>query len=161
MHGDLNIAMVGQNDSVVAVSDVPVGAETLLREACDELERRLRSGEAARVEEFLARHPVLGRDPEQAMDLIYVEYATRRELGESPPRDQFFSRFPQWRTLLERQFEFDEFIDDETTHRGEKDSRRSDGSVEAGSVPISSRFRVLRLFARGGIGQVIDRKSVV
>ena len=69
-----------------------VPAESLLRDACDELERRLRAGEAARAEEFLNRHPQLRRDPEEALDLIYVEYSTRCEMGESPQHEEFIDR---------------------------------------------------------------------
>ena len=127
----------------------PVGAEGLLRAACDELERRLRSGEAARAEELIVRYPELGHDPEQALDLIYVEFATRRELGESPPHEEFFARFPQWQALLQRQFHLDEFLDDPPA----LSEKNGDGS--APYLPASGRFRVLRLFARGGIGQVM------
>lgn len=127
----------------------PVGEEGLLRDACDELERRLRAGETARAEELLFRHPELGRDPEVALDLIYVEFATRRELGDSPPRAEYFARFPEWQALLQRQFQLDEFLDDDAAAPAEN------GNGIAPFLPPSSRFRVLKLFARGGIGQVM------
>lgn len=133
--------MANLNHTLTSVI-APVGTETLLRQACDELERRIRTGEPARVEELLARHPGLGNDPEQALDLIYIEYAARKELGESPSREEYTARFPQWTALLERQFQFEEFIDEAM-------------SPIPASSPSASRFRVLRLFARGGIGQVM------
>ena len=64
----------------------------------------------ARAEEYLARHPEL--DAEQALDLIFVEYAARRDAGEPPPREEFFARFPQWQSQLQRQFQLDELLDE-------------------------------------------------
>jgi hypothetical protein len=120
-------------------------ADGLLRAACHEIERRLRGGEPARAEELLARHPALNEDPEQALDLIFVEYITRRQLGESPPRTEFLDRFPRWRAELDRQFQLEELLNGPTltsTRRGEEGA-------------TSTRFRVSRLLARGGIGQVM------
>lgn len=137
------------NPATAANGGPPAGAEGLLRDACDELERRLRAGEVVRAEELLIRHPELGNDSEQALDLIYVEYATRRELGESPSREEFFTRFPEWQAALERQFHLDEFLDEDPT------LLEGNGPAVSTSLPASGRFRVLRLFARGGIGQVM------
>ena len=127
----------------------------LLQQLCKTLERRLRAGESIRCEELLADHPGLAADPEQALDLIYTEYSTRCELGEKPAASEFTSRFPQWQTQLDEQFQLDEFLDAEPAIRV-----RSGGDAEHSSqrfVPreASERFRVLSLLARGGIGQVM------
>jgi WD40 repeat protein/serine/threonine protein kinase len=130
-------------------------AEALLRDACDVLERRLRAGEAARAELFLSLHPEIALDPELAMDLIYVEYSTRRETGERPTQDEYYSRFPQWQAHLKRQFLLDQFMDGPTPPQesaGHKPSRTPGANPVATS---NGRFRVFRLLARGGIGQVM------
>jgi len=128
--------------------------EALLREACDEIEQRIRSGEAARAEEYLARHPSLADDPEQALDLIYVEYAARRDRGEMQSREEYFARFPHWQLQLQRQFHLDELLDDPTPLQEELDAE-SDKSYSGQAGPSGGRFRILRLLARGGIGQVM------
>ena len=68
-----------------ASGPAPRGAEAELRQSSDELERRIRNGEAARAEEFFRRIPALADDPERALDLIYLEYAARRAVGQTPP----------------------------------------------------------------------------
>ena len=115
-------------------------AEVALRHACHDLERRIGAGEAARAEAYLAMHPEF--DAEQALDLIFVEYAARRDRGEAPPHEEFFARFPNWHRELERHFQIDELLDESSLAHG-------------GQTATASRFRITRLLARGGIGQVM------
>ena len=58
-----------------------LASEVALETASEELRRRIYSGEAARAEEYLDAHSELALDAEQALDLIYVEYAARRAVG--------------------------------------------------------------------------------
>jgi hypothetical protein len=76
-----------------------------LRDACDELRRRLRAGEACRAEDFLSSLPRLRDDPDSAVHLIHAEWAARVERGERPPLSEFLERFPQWRGRLQRYFQ--------------------------------------------------------
>ena len=69
--------------------------------ACDELERDLRGGMACRSEDLLTRYPDLAGRPPFALDLISLEFALRRELGQEPSVEGFCTRFPQWRQSLE------------------------------------------------------------
>lgn len=79
--------------------------EQCVRTACSELSRRLREGQPARAEEFLAQIPELTKNSELALELIYTEYVVREELGQSGSSDEWFTRFPDWtndlRQLLE------------------------------------------------------------
>ncbi len=126
-----------------------------MREASADLEKRIRAGEAARAEEYLCRYPVLAEDAELALDVIYIEFDTRRRIAEAPPREEYFSRFPQWHAQLERQFQLDELLDETPlSHEGLANGSTSLSSEGAGWSP--SRFYVLRLLARGGIGQVMS-----
>jgi serine/threonine protein kinase/tetratricopeptide (TPR) repeat protein len=61
---------------------------------------RWRRGERPLVEEYLARHPELAKQPEAAIDLIYEEFCLRQEHGSQLPPDDLVRRFPQWRTEL-------------------------------------------------------------
>jgi eukaryotic-like serine/threonine-protein kinase len=133
----------------------PTGTEADLRQAGDELERRIRAGEAARAEEYLRLHAALAADPEWALDLIYLEYATRRATGQAPPREEFFARFPQWRAELERQFQLEELLDEPTPPGVASESDLASFPYAARGGSSDRRFRVLRLLARGGIGQVM------
>src|SRR5947209_7407392 len=45
-----------------------------------DLHYRIKRGEAARVENYLARHPELAEDPAAALDLIEAEYRLRVEM---------------------------------------------------------------------------------
>ncbi len=137
--------MLEPSNSSLNSSVLPVSGSSgdLVQQLCKSLERRLRAGESIRCEELLANHPELAADPEQAMDLIYTEYSTRCELGEMPTASEFTSRFPQWQTQLDEQFQLDEFLDAEHTSQ----------------CPVQregrGRFQVFSLLARGSIGQVM------
>ncbi|HZL90029.1 MAG TPA: serine/threonine-protein kinase, partial [Pirellulaceae bacterium] len=147
--------MHGPPQSVLDSSSQPASLEgdRLLVACCEELENQLRSGQPARAEVYLSAHPALADDPEAALDLIYVEYAVRRELGEKPQPEEYFERFGQWRDLLKRQFQLENLLDDSAS------VPEAAGDSAAATVPplVSSgdRYRVQGLIARGGIGQVM------
>jgi eukaryotic-like serine/threonine-protein kinase len=135
-----------------APSDRPGDQASLLLEACEQLEQSLRRGDAVRAEDFLGQRPEFSADPESALDLIYVEYATRRELGATPLPAEYLKRFPQWRDLLQRVFQLEELLDSPTPPR---DDVASAVAAPTPAVPASGRFRTCGLLARGGIGQVL------
>jgi eukaryotic-like serine/threonine-protein kinase len=80
-------------------------SEHALREACGELERRLRAGESVTAEQLLAARSDLSGSDDWAIELIYTEYVTREELGTRPEPEEVYRRFPQWRARLERLLE--------------------------------------------------------
>ncbi|HZN36103.1 MAG TPA: WD40 repeat domain-containing serine/threonine protein kinase, partial [Pirellulaceae bacterium] len=149
--------MFTPHDSVRASVAEPntVGPEAMLREACDDLEERIRRGEAARAEEYLARHPALAADAELALDLIYVEYAARQHRDEPKLREELLARFPHWQAQLQRQFQLDELMDEPSTQCESDDGQTGQlpASEQAGAA--ARRFRTLGLLAKGGIGQVL------
>jgi hypothetical protein len=55
--------------------------EQQLRQACAELERRLRAGQPCCAEELLAAFPALAAHTESALELIYTEFVLRQEMG--------------------------------------------------------------------------------
>ncbi|MEQ1905654.1 MAG: serine/threonine-protein kinase, partial [Pirellulaceae bacterium] len=137
--------MLEPSNSTLKSSAPPVSGANgdVAQQLCKTLEIRLRAGEKIRCEQLFADHPEIAADPELAMDLIYTEYSTRCELGEKPAHREYMSRFPQWQSLLDEQFQLDEFLDVEP--------------LSLNPVPrkAGGRFRVLSLLARGGIGQVM------
>ncbi len=58
-----------------------------------ELELRLRAGEPARAEDYLARYPELGQDPAMVLDLVAAEYRLRCRAGEAVTREEYLDRF--------------------------------------------------------------------
>jgi serine/threonine protein kinase len=71
---------------------------------CAELRQRLLAGEECHAETYLDSHPTLASDAEQAVNLIYVEFCTRQELGQAPDPEEWLRRFPRWQDALQRQF---------------------------------------------------------
>src|SRR5437763_10390059 len=65
-----------------------------------DLEYRLRAGEPARVEEYLARYPVLSDDRAVVLDLISAEHEFRRRREPGLALSEFFLRFPGYRAEL-------------------------------------------------------------
>jgi serine/threonine-protein kinase len=84
------------------MSSTPTAAsgEDLLQFACAELKRRLAAGEACRAEEYLSAFPTLTEQAEWAVELIYAEWETRRQLGQEPSPQEWLERFPRWREQL-------------------------------------------------------------
>src|SRR5687768_10950370 len=58
------------------------------------------------AEEYLQRYPVLQRDDESAVDLVYHEYLLREKQAERPSLDEFTNRFPKYAEALAGQIDF-------------------------------------------------------
>lgn len=87
--------------------------ENQLRAACQELERRFRSGDHCRAEEFFDVSPELRQEPESALDLIYAEFLARIQFGETPDPGEYFCRFPDLQDALRHQFQIHDVFQDE------------------------------------------------
>jgi serine/threonine protein kinase/tetratricopeptide (TPR) repeat protein len=70
-----------------------LSAALLKEEACDQFEANLKAGQAPSIEEALAALPEDGRAA-LFRDLLVLELAHRRRLGESPMTDEYLARFP-------------------------------------------------------------------
>src|SRR5271168_3095784 len=76
-----------------------------LRQACAELEEKLRTSQQACAEDYLTLFPELALDADSAVELIYKEFGTRDALGANPRADDYYRRFPQWQQALTDQFQ--------------------------------------------------------
>jgi hypothetical protein len=65
-----------------------------------DLELRLKAGESARVEEYLARYPELTDDRAVTLDLIAAEYELRRRREPGLSAHDYLQRFPLFRAEL-------------------------------------------------------------
>src|SRR5207253_16252 len=109
------------------------------------------------ADDVLASSPLIASDPEQALELIYTEFAAREALGERPDPAAWYARFPQWRERLERLFEVHALLA-ETEHDGADVTREiaaSRGVARPGAADDrASRlggYELLEEIERGGM----------
>src|SRR5262245_33714569 len=81
----------------------PPRARVLIELVHIEMELRLKAGEAARVEEYLARYPQLAGDRAVTFELIAAEHELRRRREHGLALDEYLKRFPQYQTELPEQ----------------------------------------------------------
>jgi serine/threonine protein kinase len=87
-------------------------SEHELRQACADIDRRLRAGESCRAEDYFSRAPLLASQEDWAVELIYTEFVTREELGHRPTPEEYLARFPCWAGRLRRQFQVHDLLRD-------------------------------------------------
>jgi serine/threonine-protein kinase len=124
-----------------AIDDfLPAGDVTALAELIHvDLERRLKAGEAVRVETYLERYPVLADHSPTLLELINAEYELRRRREPDLQPDEYARRFPQLQSQLTP----------DPTQTGPAGAARSPVPGESGP-----RYRPLHFHARGGLGEV-------
>src|SRR5262249_8938105 len=111
-----------------------------------DLELRLKAGEAARVEEYLARYPPLARDRAVHLALIGAEHELRRRRESGLTLEDYLQRFPQYRAELPEQ------IPRPTIPAGDTPPCPAEPRAEA--PPEVAGYEVLGPLGRGGMGVV-------
>ncbi len=116
------------------------------------------------MDEVFQKTPDFAKNPETAIELIYTEYATREELGQTPPTADYFARFPDLRGRLERQFQIHEIV------RQQADETRTDEAtasshkklVDSGSehLPKMGDYQILGERARGSAATIYKVRHV-
>src|SRR4051812_38511937 len=117
-----------------------------------ELEYRLRAGEPARVEEYLARYPELADDRAGLLELISAEHEFRRRREPGLTLGEFLRRFPDYRGELPGQ------ISGATIEGRVVPPRPMDQRAEA--VPEVAGYEILGLLGRGGMGVVYKARQL-
>jgi WD40 repeat protein len=129
----------------------PLRSRVLIELVHIDLELRLKAGELARVEEYLARYPELTDDPAVTLDLIAAEYELRRRREPGLAVHEYLQRFPQYRAELPQQ------IGRSTIASRDTPPRPTGPREEA--PPEVVGFEILGLLGRGGMGVVYKARQ--
>src|SRR5262245_14900352 len=119
-----------------------------------DLDLRLRTGESAIVEHYLARFPLLERDRDAVLELIVTEYALRRHWQGVAAPEEYLLRFPQYSEELQPRFG-----DVEDTSVGSGASPTVEGPVTTARLSFSG-YEILRELGRGGMGVVYQARQL-
>jgi eukaryotic-like serine/threonine-protein kinase len=136
---------------------LPHDLESQLRDACAELDRRLRQGADCRAEQWLEQNANLASHPEAAVELIYTEFVTREILGQQPSTADFLRRFPHFRDALQEQFQVHALIN--TVEDADTPARLSSKHPAFSAVPgdrerMLGSYELLEETARGAMGVI-------
>jgi eukaryotic-like serine/threonine-protein kinase len=113
------------------------------REACAEIDRRVRCGESHVAETWVNGPGPIPSNADLVAELIFTEYATREAHGQIPDPAEYYARFPALADRLRRMFEVDVLLREDGIADGPKD-----GSQHIGPYEVRERL------GAGGMGIV-------
>jgi predicted ATPase len=128
----------------------PLRLRVLIELVHIDLELRLKGGESARVEEYLARYPQLTRDSAVAVELIVAEHTLRRRRDPGVGLGEYLQRFPQYLAELSEQIAEQTVV----AWGGPRPA-----APRAETPPEVPGFEVLGPLGRGGMGVVYKARQ--
>jgi serine/threonine protein kinase len=143
----------GQNPAVEAFlpPDAAQRRPAVVPLLCCDLERRVRAGQAVRVEDYLQRFPELAEDAAGLGELVAVEYEL---VGQRPGVSlvDYLRRFPQCQAHLRNRFPREAGTIDITA--GNEQGTRPPGDAAAPALP-PLRYKPVQFHAKGNLGEVL------
>ena len=137
-----------------------------------DLEFRLKAGEPARVEEYLARYPELNDMSESVLDLIAAEFRQRRAAGQDVSPYEYLERFPQREGLeekLDARFVAQDTFSNQTAPQRQQSTlvpladgvgEEGPGSIARSSWPVISGYEILAEVGHGAMGVVYRARDL-
>jgi serine/threonine protein kinase len=131
----------------------PLRSRVLIELVHIDLELRLKLGEAAQVEEYLARYPELADDRAVTLGLVAVELELRLRREPGFALDEYLQRFPQFRAELLEQIARQSTV-------ASVDAPSYSANPRAETLPEVAGYEVLGLLGRGGMGVVYQARQL-
>jgi tRNA A-37 threonylcarbamoyl transferase component Bud32 len=138
----------------------PERRELLIHLVHIDLERRLKAGQAARVEDYLPRYPELAADPTVVLDLAAAEYTQRRRQPEVAVAE-YLQRFPQFAGQLQHLLQATLLqLSEQPPDLPRPGARAWRTDSASGDLPVIPGYEVQRELGRGVMGVVYQARHI-